>query len=131
MTAQPMNPTKPRKKKSEIHPMPASPQSIETETAAPAAAPATAVAPRIRLDEASAKLSYANFFNVSSTREETALMFGMVQVSANPNQEVAIQVSDRVVITPHAAKRLQTMLGQVLDQYETRFGRLRDEAQTR
>ena len=78
--------------------------------------------PRIRLDEANAKLSYANFFNVSSTREETALMFGMIQVSAKPGEEVAIQVSDRVVISPHAAKRLHTMLGKVLDQYATRFG---------
>lgn len=54
-------------------------------------------------------------------------MFGMIQVSANPGQEIVIQVSDRVVITPHAAKRLQTMLGQVLNQYESRFGPLRDE----
>ena len=28
---------------------------------------------------------------MSSTREETALLFGMIQVSANPGEEIAIQ----------------------------------------
>jgi hypothetical protein len=124
-----MNTIKTRKKKPESNLMTASHEPTVTE--AEPSAPAPLAAPRLRLDESNAKLSYANFFNVSSTREETALMFGMVQVSANPRDEVAIQVSDRVVITPHAAKRLQTMLGQVLDQYETRFGPLRDQASGR
>ena len=119
-----MNPTKTKKKKTE--------SSASTEISTPVSKPTKAsTAPRIRLDESNAKLSYANFFNVSSTREETALMFGMIQASANPREEIAIQVSDRVVITPHAAKRLQTMLGQVLSQYESRFGPLRDEAASR
>jgi hypothetical protein len=80
--------------------------------------------PRIRLDETNAKLSYANFFNVSSTREETALLFGMIQASPASSGEIVIQVSDRVILTPHAARRLQAMLGQVLTQYEARFGSL-------
>jgi hypothetical protein len=82
--------------------------------------------PQIRLDESNAKLSYANFFNVTSTREETALMFGMIQASPNPSEEVAIKVSDRVLLTPRAARRLEQMLHQVLNQYETRFGPLGD-----
>lgn len=117
-----MNPTKPKRQKSDASPTPSKPRAV------PAGIKATPSlsAPRIRLDEANAKLSYANFFNVSSTREETALMFGMIQARANPSQEIGIQVSDRVVISPHAAKRLQTMLGRVLTQYESRFGPLRD-----
>ncbi len=99
--------------------------AAETETAP--AEPAALAAPRIRLDESNAKLSYANFFNVSSTREETALLFGMIQVSAKPGEEIVIQVSDRVILTPHAAKRLHAMLGQVVTQYESRFGRLSEE----
>lgn len=85
---------------------------------------ATPAGPRIRLDESTSKLSYANFFNVSSTREETALLFGMIQASPNASEEVVIQVSDRVVMTPLAAKRLENMLHQVLQQYEARFGTL-------
>ena len=83
----------------------------QSPTIAPAETPGT---PRIRLDETNAKLSYANFFNVSSTREETALLFGMIQASPASSGEIVIQVSDRVVMTPHAARRLQSMLGQVL-----------------
>lgn len=98
----------------------------EAATSTPAAAPAT---PRIRLDETNAKLSYANFFNVSSTREETALLFGMIQASPNASEEVVIQVSDRVVMSPLAARRLQNMLTQVLDQYEARFGSLSETGQ--
>ncbi|MGB8170695.1 MAG: DUF3467 domain-containing protein [Chthoniobacteraceae bacterium] len=119
-----MNPTKTKKKKTET--------SASTEVSTPVSKPAVKPAsPRIRLDETNAKLAYANFFNVSSTREETALMFGMIQASANPREEVSVEVCDRVVITPRAAKRLQTMLGQVLTQYESRFGPLRDEAAAR
>jgi hypothetical protein len=114
-----MTPTKTKKKKTESS---ATPAVSQPESRSTAAAPPR----RIRRDESNAKLSYANFFNVSSTREETALMFGMIQASANPSEEIVVQVSDRVVITPHAAKRLQTMLGRVLDEYESRFGPLQD-----
>jgi hypothetical protein len=97
----------------------------QVESQSPATAPTEAGGtPRIRLDETNAKLSYANFFNVSSTREETALLFGMIQASPASSGEIVIQVSDRVVMTPHAARRLQAMLGQVLTQYESRFGAL-------
>jgi hypothetical protein len=119
-----MNPTKPKKKKTEANATPAT-SKPETKSAAPISSP------RIRRDESNAKLSYANFFNVSSTREETALMFGMIQASASPREEVVVQMSDRVVITPHAAKRLQTMLGRVLDEYESRFGPLQDSSAAR
>lgn len=100
--------------------------AAETSQPPPHEMPASSL--RIRRDESNAKLSYANFFNVSSTREETALMFGMIQASPNPSEEILVEVSNRVVLTPHAAKRLQTMLGRVLDEYETRFGSLTKQA---
>jgi hypothetical protein len=99
--------------------------SNPTDTVPESTAPA---APRIRLEEKNAKLSYANFFNVSSTREETALLFGMIQASPDASQEVVIDVSDRVVMTPLAARRLENMLHQVLQQYEARFGALNENA---
>ena len=37
-----------------------------------------------------------------------------------------LQVSDRVLLSPRAARRLEQMLHQVLDQYEARFGSLED-----
>jgi hypothetical protein len=116
-----MSPSKPKRKKVAAD-VPAEIAQPEPQPTAPAASP------RIRRDESNAKLSYANFFNVSSTREETALMFGMIQASPNPREEVLVEVSNRIVLTPLAAKRLQTMLGRVLDQYEARFGPLTAEA---
>jgi hypothetical protein len=111
-------------KKTETKPMPS-----ETPAAppAPAAAPAD-TAPKIHLDETAAKLAYANFFNITSTREETAIIFGLIQPRSGEQKDVHIDVGSRVLMTPHAARRLETMLGQVLRQYEARFGPLGDGA---
>lgn len=119
-----MNSTKPKKKKPESNSASAN-SKPEAKSASPARSP------RILRDETNAKLSYANFFNVSSTREETALTFGMIQASARPSEEINVKVSDRVVLTPRAAKRLKLMLEHVLAEYETRFGPLTDDQAAR
>ena len=113
-------------KKSENKPMPTEPPApAPTAPAAPVSADA---APKIHLDETDAKLAYANFFNITSTREETAIIFGLIQPRSGEQKDVHIQVGSRVLMTPHAARRLETMLGQVLRQYEQRFGSLGDGA---
>ena len=119
-----MSSSKPKRKKAATE----APAETSLPPQQPAASAASVASPRIRRDESNAKLSYANFFNVSSTREETVLMFGMIQASPNPREEILVEVNNRVVLTPHAAKRLHLMLGRVLDQYETRFGPLTAES---
>ena len=84
--------------------------------------------PKVVWDDRGMKTSYANVCNVSSTREEVTLLFGTNQ-SWNPTQrEVAIQLSDRLILSPYAAKRLAGLLGSVVAEYERRFGSLSPEA---
>lgn len=80
--------------------------------------------PRIAWDDSKMRTSYANVSNVSSTREEVVLVFGMNQAWQGAQAEVRIELSDRVVLSPYAAKRLMILLQNVIGQYEQRFGTL-------
>ena len=91
--------------------------------ARPAAAPQT-----IRWDDSSLKSSYANVCNVSSTREEVVLIFGINQTWERGQKEIPIQLTDRIILSPFAAKRLSLLLTNVLREYESRFGVLNLEA---
>jgi hypothetical protein len=72
--------------------------------------------------------SYANVVNAASTREEVTLFFGTNQ-TWNPvgAKEFNVRLSDRIVLSPFAAKRLWTLLGVILKEYERRFGTLQIE----
>jgi hypothetical protein len=99
------------------------------ESAAPrqsdsAAAAGAASMPRIRWEDAQMQSSYANVANVASTREEVVLLFGINQAWHAGQKEVAIQLTNRIILSPFAAKRLQTLLGNVISEYESRFGQI-------
>jgi hypothetical protein len=69
--------------------------------------------------------SYANVVNVSMTREECGLFFGTNLTSGIGGlSEVTIRLSDRIIMTPHAAKRLSILLEANLRAYEDRYGKL-------
>lgn len=91
------------------------------ETAAPSG-------PKIRWDDTNMKTSYANVCNVASTREEVVLLFGVNQAWQAGQPEIPIQLSDRIIVSPFAAKRLAILLDNVLKQYEARFGVLNIDA---
>jgi hypothetical protein len=84
--------------------------------------------PTVKWDDANMKSSYANVCNVTSTREEVVLLFGMHQAWQSGQKEVTVQLTDRIVLSPFAAKRMVTLLGNVLKEYENRFGSLSPEA---
>lgn len=94
--------------------------------AAEKAAPAQQGA-RITWDDSAMKSSYANVCNVTSTREEVVMLFGINQAWNRGQQEVTIQLTDRIIISPYAAKRLVTLLDGVVQEYEKRFGSLNVE----
>jgi hypothetical protein len=72
--------------------------------------------------------SYANVCNVASTREEVVLLFGINQAWHAAQKEVAVQLTDRIILSPHAAKRLAVLLNNMVREYESRFGLLDVEA---
>ena len=82
---------------------------------------------KIKWDDSNMKSAYANVCNVTSTREEVVMLFGMNQAWNRGQKEVTIQLTDRIVISPYAAKRLSMLLGSVVKEYENRFGQLNIE----
>jgi Protein of unknown function (DUF3467) len=93
--------------------------------------PGAAAAPaqlQVKWDDSNMKSSYANVCNAMSTREEVVLMFGVNQAWHAGQKEVTIQLTDRIILSPHAAKRLSVLLGNIVKQHEERFGNLNVEA---
>ncbi len=83
---------------------------------------------KIKWDDSMMRSSYANVCNVTSTREEVVMLFGMNQAWNRGQTEVKIQLTDRIVISPYAAKRMSLLLSNVVKEYENRFGTLNIDA---
>ena len=79
---------------------------------------------QVKWDDTNMKSSYANVCNVMSTREEVVMMFGVNQAWHGGQKEVTVQLTDRIILSPHAAKRLSLLLTNIVKQYEDRFGQL-------
>jgi len=88
---------------------------------------AAAEGTKIKWDDTNMKSAYANVCNVSSTREEVVMLFGVNQAWNRGQKEVTIQLTDRIIVSPFAAKRLSMLLGAVVKEYESRFGPLNIE----
>lgn len=83
---------------------------------------------QVKWDDTNMKSSYANVCNAMSTREEMVLMFGVNQAWHAGQKAVTIQLTDRIILSPHAAKRLSILLNNLVRQHEERFGALNLEA---
>mgnify|MGYP001109020925 CR=1 FL=1 len=77
---------------------------------------------KVRWDNSNMGSAYANVCNVSGTREEIVLFFGMNQNFNADQNEMTIQLSDRIVMSPFVAKRLALLLNNVIKDYETKYG---------
>jgi len=82
---------------------------------------------RVVWDDSRLSTSYSNVCNVLGSREEITLLFGANQAWHSGQKEVKVMLSDRIILNPYAAKRLQTLLQRVLKEYESRFGELKTE----
>lgn len=85
--------------------------------------------PKIRWNDKNMRNTYANVCNVSSTKEEVTLLFGTNQAWRQGQEEVSIDLSDRIMMSPYAAKRMLLLLNNVVDEYEKRFGSLGEQAE--
>ena len=79
---------------------------------------------KIVWDDSNMRSVYANVSNVAGGREEIVLLFGMNQAWHAGQKEVNVQLTDRVVLSPFAAKRLSLLLSAVVADYEKKFGTL-------
>ena len=84
----------------------------------------TAGQTKIVWDDSNMRSVYANVSNVAGGREEIVLLFGMNQAWHAGQKEVNVQLTDRVVLSPFAAKRLSLLLNAVVADYEKKFGPL-------
>ena len=91
----------------------------------PAPKPKETDAARIKWDDSNMKSAYANVCNVTSTREEVVLNFGVNQNWERTPQEMEIELEHRIVLSPFAAKRLNQLLSKLITEYETRYGELK------
>jgi hypothetical protein len=89
------------------------------------------VAPTVDWDDSQMRSTYANVVNASSTREEVTVFFGTNDTwKPTAERKFHVSLTDRIVLNPHAAKRLWVLLGAILGEYESRFGALPVEGVT-
>ena len=81
--------------------------------------------PKIKWNDENMQSTYANVCNVMGTREEIMVLFGSNQNWQGNKEEVEVMLSQRILLTPFAAKRLQIMLDIGLKEYEKRFGEIK------
>lgn len=85
--------------------------------------------PAVRWDASGIRSVYANVCNVTGTREEVVLDFGIHHGWEQGGTGARIQLSSRVVLSPYACKRLAAMLEAVTREYEARYGSLAIESE--
>ena len=79
--------------------------------------------PVLRIRDHDTKTAYANVCLLANTREEMILSFGMtLPVGGQDKPQAEMLVSDRVVMSLPAAKRLAIALSQSVQQFENSFG---------
>ncbi|MCA1952533.1 MAG: DUF3467 domain-containing protein [Hyphomicrobiales bacterium] len=77
-------------------------------------------------DDSKMTTQFANVVNIQSTLEQIDLFFGTNKTwNVSNERQVKVDLTNRVILSPHAAKRLWAALGGVLKEYESRHGALK------
>jgi uncharacterized protein DUF3467 len=80
---------------------------------------------RVVWDDTQMITTFANVINVFNSQEEFTFLFGTNQTwNLSNSRELTVRLSNRIVLTPHAAKRLQALLTARINDYEKRFSPL-------
>jgi hypothetical protein len=80
---------------------------------------------RMKVDTSALTSSYCNVCNVSSTREEVVLNFGVNEDWDRGTKAADIKMLHRIILSPFAAKRVAQLLQSLIKEYETRHGELK------
>lgn len=84
----------------------------------------TTPASQIAFNTSELKSSYCNVCNGSSTREEVVVNFGVNQNWDMGREKLEVALQHRIVMSPHAAKRVRDMMIRLIDEHESRYGKL-------
>lgn len=79
---------------------------------------------RVRFDDRQMNSSYANVANVGMSKDEVTLLFGTNQTWGAVGDEIVIQLSSRIIMTPSVAKNFVATLQRVLQEYEEKIGKI-------
>jgi hypothetical protein len=82
----------------------------------------------VHWDDTNMKSLYSNVCNVTGTREEIIVLFGVHQAWQSGVKDVTVQLQERIILSPYGAKRLNLLLTRALREYESRYGPLDIEA---
>ena len=85
---------------------------------------ATAEEVKVHWDDSKMQTAYANVCNASCTREEVTLLFGTNQAWRPAQRDLTVNLSNRIVLSPFAAKRLALLLDATVKRYESSFGEI-------
>lgn len=85
---------------------------------------AAAKANQVKFDTSALKSTYCNVCNGSSTREEVVLNFGANTTWDLGRDQLEVALHHRIVMSPHAAKRVRDMMVRLIDEHEARHGKL-------
>ncbi len=98
--------------------------SDKSDTPQPTAPPSAAgeATGRLQFDTSKLKSSYCNMCNATSTREEVVLNFGLNESWDLGQRDVQVQLLHRIILSPHAARRLHELLGRLMKEYDARYG---------
>ena len=80
---------------------------------------------KVKWVDTNMKTNYANAFNVFSDRQEMTFLFGTNQTLFTGQDEVIVDLSNRIVLNPLRAKAFSLMLNSVLAEYEKVYGEIK------
>mgnify|MGYP000642794589 CR=1 FL=1 len=81
---------------------------------------------KISWDDSDISSQYANIATATANREEFFLLFGTHQNWRGNEKDnvVNVKLSNRIVVSPYAAKRLLLILQHSIGVYESKFGKI-------
>lgn len=79
---------------------------------------------KINWDDSTIVAAYSNVATAAATREEFSLLFGLHEhwKGVPDDGTLDVKLTNRMVLNPHAAKRLSQVLEQAVSVYEKKFG---------
>lgn len=77
---------------------------------------------KIIYDDNGVRTAYVNVSRLTADREEIGLLFGRNISGVSPGAETDVQITNRIILSPYAAKRLSFVLEDNLRSYEFKYG---------